>query len=194
MPCQGSVVGMGNNEVQPCFFAAGSRQWFRLHGGRGRNRLDCFLAFVCEPHVRVLGSSVDYFGVRVPGDTSSAAEACVHRSISQWASPSVIGGLLRWPIDEMNESEPCIDVLVDFYDANEASIWAFGTDVSAAGKKERRVSWAAPILTGLQLQQHGGGFLAVMTHSKLSSFGHVRIGVTPPQAVAIIDLTRRVFG
>jgi hypothetical protein len=59
----------------------------------------------------------------------------------------------------------------------------------------RRRSYCVQLLHSLELGFDGsgaadGGFLALMSHSKLSGFGQVTVSVTPPQEVLSLDLSK----
>jgi len=93
--------------------------------------------------------------------------------------------------DGASEAEESVDILVDFRDPAAAHVSLYGVDTVLTPAGPTRSSFCTPILTGLDLAAAGGGgYLAVLTHTKLSGFGHVKVEVTPPNRVGQVDLSR----
>ena len=52
-------------------------------------------------------------------------------------------------------------------------------------------TYCTPLMAGIDLNAAGGGgYLAFLTHTKLSGFGSLKVEITPPNRVAEIDLSR----
>ena len=52
-------------------------------------------------------------------------------------------------------------------------------------------TYCTPLVAGIDLNAAGGGgYLAFLTHTKLSGFGSLKVEITPPNRVAEIDLSR----
>ena len=99
-----------------------------------------------------------------------------------------------------------VDILVDFRDPSNATITLFGADLtlspSAGGAKSDAdarsgasgytlKTYRTPLLAGIDLNAAGGGgYLAFLTHTKLSGFGSLKVEMTPPNRVSEIDLSR----
>lgn len=107
------------------------------------------------------------------------------------------------------EKESCcnsVDVLVDFRDPSNASVTLFGADLTlslgagdattgddtrSSGSGYSFKTYCTPLMAGVDLKAAGGGgYLAFLTHTKLSGFGSVKVEITPPNRVAEIDLSR----
>jgi hypothetical protein len=273
MPCQGALlVGAASGRTQlsalaggntsaaqlsrngssstcaapPCYFAAGSRQWFRLTSLR-QSRLDGFLAFVAanhfdDGHVNALAKPLDFFhpplrpapsrSAPVTASAAGPGAGAAKDSLRQLPSPSRCGALLRWPTATVvpaarssggqsvpmdyrtyekyeQEKQSCcssVDILVDFRDTSNATITLFGADLTlfpstgdATGNAVARSgvggytfkTYCTPLVAGIDLNAAGGGgYLAFLTHTKLSGFGSLKVEITPPNRVAEIDLSR----
>ena len=93
--------------------------------------------------------------------------------------------------DGASEAEESVDILVDFRDPAAAHVSLYGVDTVLTPAGPTRSSFCTPLLTGLDLAAAGGGgYLAVLTHTKLSGFGHLKVEVTPPNRVGQVDLSR----
>lgn len=234
-----ATVPRSGCSAPPCYFAAGSRQWFRLTSHR-QSRLDGFLAFVAathfnDGHADALASPLDFFHPPLPGSASSAINnpaGAAKDSLRQLPRPSRCGVLLRWPTATVaaaargrgawsdavgcctyekyeKEKESCcnsVDILVDFRDTSNASITLFGADLTltlgagdptigddaqSSGSGYTFKTYSTPLMAGIDLNEAGGGgYLAFLTHTKLSGFGSVKVEITPPNRVAEVDLSR----
>lgn len=188
LPPQGALLADGSNTPpsEPCFFAAGSRGWFRLCSP-AHQPLSVFLAFVAPPSLPALRGHLSFFNLS--------------QQLPELPSPSRRGELLRWPTRlgpgcSTAEAEVAVDVLVDFRDPSNATVRLYAADIAAdiaagaGGGLVRRPYTQELLSLVLEDGAAGGGHLAILTHTKLSGFGQVGVRLTPPQHVQDVDLAR----